>query len=304
VTGEVARVLRLASPGELTWTATPLAPPAPGEVLVRTHLSAVSVSSELSVVLGRVPGSRSGRLGYQTLGEVVAVGEDARLAVGARVVTTLGHASQGIIRETACVPVPPHVPHRAALAVILGEETHKGVRKVRPEPHERVLVTGAGLLGLLTVFNLTRRGVLDVTVAEPDETRRALAVDFGARALHPRDLVGGYFDVGIECSANPDGFASLLTALRPHGRAGVLSDGNWGVLTLPRAFFDSELSLVGSSDGDDYHAYAAWLWTHADERLARLFEVTVTPDELPGAYGRLRSSPRPVSVVVDWTTGA
>ncbi|WP_019588181.1 zinc-dependent alcohol dehydrogenase [Deinococcus apachensis] len=293
------RRLILTAPHRFVWEEVVLPPPGSGEVWVRTRLSAVSVGSELSVVEGRASGVvYPCPLGYQTLG---VVGEGVALAPGTRAVTTLGHASGGLHAASTVLPVPDHVPDRAALAAILGEETHKGIRKVEPRLGERVLVAGAGLLGLLTVFNLTRRGVRDVTVLEPDAERRALAQAFGAVALPPGSLPHDTFDVGFECSASPAGFTELLEHLRPGGRTCVLSDGNWGTLGLPPAFHTRELSVTASSDGGDYAAYACWLWDHTDPLLERLFAVTVKPDELPGTLGRLSALPRPVSLVADWT---
>ncbi|BDP42417.1 alcohol dehydrogenase [Deinococcus aetherius] len=299
------RRLTLAAPRAFVWEEVTLPPPGPGEVRVRTHLSAVSVGSELGVVEGHLPGwSYPCPLGYQTLGLVEAAGEGVNLAPGTRVVTTLGHVGGGVHRVETALPVPDPVPDRVALAAILGEETHKGIRRVAPGSGERVLVAGAGLLGLLTVFNLTRRGISDVTVTEPDPARRELAVAFGAREVVPPGHVGrDDFDVGFECSASPQAFAELLAHLRPGGRVCVLSDGNWGALTLPPAFHTRELTVTASSDGQDYPAYARWLWGHADPVLARLFEVTVTPEDLPDVFEGLRGLPRPVSPVVDWRGG-
>lgn len=264
---------------------------------MRTRLSAISFSSELFVIeQGPFPAT----LGYQTLGTVEQVGPGVTLRPGTRVVSTLGHASAGLLDAARVLPVPDHVPDRVALAAVLGEETHKGIRRVAPQPGERVVVAGGGLLGLLTVFNLTRRGITDVTVIEPDSGRRTLAELFGAVAVSPGALPHDTFDVGFECSASPAGFAELVAHLRPRGRACVLSDGNWGALMLPPNFHRRELTLVASSDGDDYALYAAWLWCHADPLLARLFETTVPASELPAAYCKGREIPRPPSVVVRW----
>lgn len=296
------RRLVLAAPRMFVWEEEVLPQPGPGEVWVRTRLSAVSIGSELSVAEGRASGAvYPCKLGYQTFGVIGAVGEEVGLTVGTRVVTTLGYASGGLHAASSVVPVPVHVPDRVALAAILGEETHKGMRKVEPGPGERVLVAGAGLLGLLTVFNLTRRGVRDVTVLELDAERRALAEEFGAVSLPPGSLPHDAFDVGFECSASPPGFVELLEHLRPGGRACVLSDGNGGTLRLPPAFHTRELTITASSDGEDYAVYARWLWDHADPLLERLFAVTVRPDDLPGTFGRLSTLPRPVSLVTDWT---
>lgn len=293
------RRLTVTAPHEFCWEEVTLPPPGSGEVRVRTILSAISVASELSVARD---GPFPSRLGYQTLGVVTEVEADVGLAVGVRVITTLGHASAGIHRAGRVVPVPDHIPDRQALTVILGEETHKGIRRVTPQPGERVLVAGAGLLGLLSVFNLTRRGMWNVTVLEPDAHRRELALAFGAAAAHaPGHLPHDAYDVGLECSAAPDGFAELLAHLRPGGRCCVLSDGNWGTLTLPPAFHARELSVVASGDGEDYAAYAAWLWQNTDPVLERLWSETIRPDALPITFARLRHFPRPVSVVVEWT---
>lgn len=287
-------------PNHLTWRDTPRHPLEAGEVRIRTRLSAVSVASELSTLqCGPFPQ----RLGYQTLGVVEAAGPERVLAPGARVVSTLGHASGGVLRETALIPVPDSVSDRVALCTILGEETHKGIRRLAPRTHERVLVSGAGLLGLLSVFNLTRRGIRDVTVLEPDPARRALAGAFGAAAYAPGDLPHGAFDMAVECSAAPAGFSEVLRHLRPGGRCAVLSDGNWGALTLSPEFHSRELTVFASSDGEDYAAYARWLWAHADPLLESLFPETVKPRALPATFTRLTQWPRPVSVVVDWTAG-
>lgn len=240
------------------------------------------------------------KLGYQTLGVIETVGPQVALSVGQRVVTMLGHASAGIHRAERVFAVPDHISDQVALCLILGEETHKGIRKVAPLPNERVLVAGAGLMGLLTVFNLTRRGHRNVTVLEPDAERRALAQAFGAQAYAPGDLPHELFDVGFECSAHPAGFAELLRHLRPTGRVCVLSDGNWGQLILPPEFHSRELSVVASSDGDDYHPYAAWLWQHGEPVLAQLYQERISATDLPVTFERLRQMPRPVSIMVEW----
>lgn len=270
----------------------------PGEVRVQTRLSALSVASETSMLRdGPFPSA----LGYQTLGTVTEAGPGVTLPVGARVVTTLGHAAWGVHGAARIIPVPDDVPDRAALSVILAEETAKGLRRVRPGPHERVLVAGAGLLGLLSVFNLTRAGVRDVSVIEPRADRQALARQFGAREVYaPAEAPRDAFDVGVECSAAPAGFAALLGALTPHGRCVVLSDGNWGALTLTPDFHRKELSVVASSDGEDYAAHARWWWRHVNPVLEALYPVTVAAADLPDLYARLSRPDRPVSALVEW----
>lgn len=286
------------APFQVEWQPLFSRPLQAGEVRLHTRLSAISVASELSLLRD---GPFPRKLGYQTLGTVTEAAPETGFSCGQRVVSTLGHTSGGIASAGRVFAVPDHMADRQSLCLVLGEETHKGIRKVAPQTAENVLIAGAGLLGLLSVFNLTRRGIADVTVLEPDPQRRALAQRLGAKAFAPDALPHDQFDVGLECSASPAGFGELLRHLRPAGRCVVLSDGNWGGLVLPPEFHARELSLVASSDGEDYQAYASWLWQHADSELERLFQQTIRPDELPATVQRLRQWPRPVSVVVDWT---
>ncbi|AFZ69265.1 zinc-dependent alcohol dehydrogenase [Deinococcus peraridilitoris] len=296
-----AQVLRLYGPRKLQWDVQPRVELQPGQVRFTTKLSAISVASELSLIENHDSNASPRAVGYQTLGCVTEISEGVPIPPGTRIVTTLGHVSEGVVTYERCVVVPDDVPDRVALAAILGEETHKGIRKIMPQTHDRILVAGAGLLGLLTIFNLTRRGAADVTAIEPDAERRQLAEQFGVVVVAPGELGNQEFDAGFECSASPDGFVELLSSLRPHGRACVLSDGNWGSLVLPRAFHDRELLVVASSDGEDYRTYAEWLWQHPEPLLTRVFESSVAPADLVNTFDRLRVLPRPVSVVVDWT---
>ena len=102
------RRLTVTAPNELLWEEVELAPPGPGEVRVRTLLSAVSVASELSVMRD---GPFSTRLGYQTLGVVAALGVDAGIEMGRRVITTLGHASSGLHCAGDVCAIPGHRTH-------------------------------------------------------------------------------------------------------------------------------------------------------------------------------------------------
>ncbi|MFC4639765.1 hypothetical protein [Deinococcus hohokamensis] len=187
--------LRVTAPDEFAWVEAPAGSLRPGEARIETLLSAVSVASELSVVRD---GPLPARLGYQTLGRMVQTQATPGLLPGQRVVCTLGHAASGVCRADHLIPVPDDVPDRPALCVILGEETHKGTRKVAPAAGEPTPVAGAGLLGLLSVFNLTRRGVTQLSVREPDPARRALARRLGAAAYTPGELPHDAFAVGLE----------------------------------------------------------------------------------------------------------
>jgi (R,R)-butanediol dehydrogenase/meso-butanediol dehydrogenase/diacetyl reductase len=89
-------------------------------------------------------------------------------------------------------------------------------------PGDRVLVTGAGPVGALTVAVLRSRGIDDITVSEPSETRRAHALAVGASAvvspdeLEPAPMgrpVKDPYSVVFECSGHAGAAESALDQL-------------------------------------------------------------------------------------------
>jgi alcohol dehydrogenase len=83
------------------------------------------------------------------------------------------------------VEVPEDVSDGLALLAILSCDVAKGIRKVAPSPEEPVLVTGAGAIGLLTVFVLRAYGTRNVDVVEPLAQRRR------PRSVVARQVRGG-----------------------------------------------------------------------------------------------------------------
>jgi (R,R)-butanediol dehydrogenase/meso-butanediol dehydrogenase/diacetyl reductase len=122
----------------------------------------------------------------------------------------------------------------AALAEPLAVALH-GITLSGAKPGDRVLVTGAGPIGMLTVAALHALGIEDVTVSEPGEARRARALEVGARrGCRPDELdappmpftiVDEPFDVALECSGNPRAMESSLCQLRRMGTLVLVGTG-------------------------------------------------------------------------------
>ena len=69
-------------------------------------------------------------------------------------------------------------------------DTLHAVRLAGVGPDDRVLVTGAGPVGLLIIAVLRAQGISDITVSEPSPVRRQQALDVGAtRVVTPDTLV-------------------------------------------------------------------------------------------------------------------
>lgn len=311
VQGILARSLLLAGPRRLEWAEQQLPDPAPGMVLVQTVASAISIGSEVPQYTGTARSLEIPRYprmtGYESLGRVIAVGEGVeRVGVGDRVVAFYGHRSAALVQESRAVRVPEGISDRLALLAILTCDAAKGVRKITLRPEEVVLVTGAGALGLFTLFALRAYGVAAVDVIEPEARRHALALALGARrVLTPAEMeaagTSGY-PAAFECSSRDQAFALLQLRLAPNGRLCLLSDGNIESLTLTPAFHQKELHIFGSSDGWNYQEHAAWYFDYllkTPTALAEVFQEEIAFEELPATFERLaQAGVRPVKVLV------
>jgi 2-desacetyl-2-hydroxyethyl bacteriochlorophyllide A dehydrogenase len=155
--------------------------------------------------------------------------------------------------EDRVLAIPEGVDLRAAaLTEPLAVALH-GVTRSAARPGDRVLVTGAGPIGTLTVVALHARGINDVTVSEPNAGRRKLAERLGARVVTPADLFpargpgGTPFEAVIETSGSPLAATAGIDCLVPGGVMALV-----GVCMVPPAIdlvriLGDELSVVGSA---------------------------------------------------------
>jgi predicted dehydrogenase/threonine dehydrogenase-like Zn-dependent dehydrogenase len=122
-------------------------------------------------------------LGYCSVGRIAEVGAGVSgFAVGERVASNGKHAEVVCVAQNLCARVPPAVDDDCAAFTIVGAIALQGVRLAAPTLGETVVVSGLGLIGLLTVQLLRAHGcrVLGIDLA-PE--RLALARQFGAEAV-------------------------------------------------------------------------------------------------------------------------
>lgn len=124
-------------------------------------------------------------LGYCNVGKVVGVGKNAnQFKIGSRVVSNGNHAQVVSVGKNLCVEVPPTVSDEAASFTVLGAIGLQGIRLTQPTMGECIVVTGLGLIGLLTVQMLRASGCRVLGI-DFDESRLKLAREFGAETVNP-----------------------------------------------------------------------------------------------------------------------
>lgn len=305
--------LLLTAPRHLAWVAEEMPPLQPDEVLIQTKAGAISIGSELPIYCGTERSAVSAyyprMTGYESAGIVIERGPAVqRFQVGDRAVAFYGPREYGIVSEAKAIKVPRGISDELALLVILTCDVSKGIRKVDPKQHESALVTGAGTIGLLTVFMLKAMGVQEVDVVEPRTERRELALLFGARAAVPyQEMVSkdNKYTFGFECSSRNAAFELLQGKMRHEGRICILADGNVEPLVITPAFHKKELSVSGSSDGWDYQEHAKWYFQFVQERicnLERIFNYSTIADHLIATFEQLAMGTiSPLKVLVRYT---
>jgi predicted dehydrogenase/threonine dehydrogenase-like Zn-dependent dehydrogenase len=122
-------------------------------------------------------------LGYCNVGRVAELGLGVEgFAVGDRVVSNGKHAELVCVPKNLCARIPDSVSDESAAFAVLAAIGLQGIRLAKPTLGECVVVTGLGLIGLLTVQMLRAQGcrVLGVDL---DPGRLILARQFGAELV-------------------------------------------------------------------------------------------------------------------------
>ena len=260
------RTLVVARPGEPEWRDAAEPSVEPGGFVVDTLYSGISAGTELSYLKGTNPYLASTwdadagvfrdhapaeafpitRLGYMEVARVRDTDTDA-VAPGDVVAMTYGHASAYAAHPSRdrFVPLPNDVdPLLGVYVAHMGPICANGLLHAAADLVGRdvrglgdgvtglhVLVTGAGVVGLLTGLFALHHGAASVTVADPTPERLAAARELGLevadeREVEPWSLLKRRLrhgpgdcgaDVAFQCRGRDGSLAAALRSLRPQG---------------------------------------------------------------------------------------
>ena len=124
-------------------------------------------------------------LGYSNVGVVHDFGANVSVfKLGDRIVSNGHHADIVTVPWTLCARVPDVVDDESAAFTVVASIGLQGIRLVNPLLGECVVVTGVGLIGLLTVQMLIAQGCR-VLAIDFDQSKLELARQFGAEICNP-----------------------------------------------------------------------------------------------------------------------
>ena len=192
-------------------------------------------------------------LGYCNVGKVIGIGEGvSEFKVGDRVASNGQHAEFVSIPKNLVAHIPDNVSDEQAAFTVIGSIGLQGIRLLNPTLGEIIVVTGLGLIGLLTAQLLTANGCKVIGV-DVDENKLNLAKKWGIIPFNPKngDVVKfveeqtngvGADGVIVTASAKTDEIISQAAKMsRKRGR--IILVGVIG-LNLSRAeFYEKELSF-------------------------------------------------------------
>jgi L-iditol 2-dehydrogenase len=281
------RAAVLYAPGDLRVEDRAIPEPGRREVLVEIAAVGVCGSDVHYYEHGRI-GSFVVRepmvLGHESSGRVVALGPGAsRHAVGDRVAlepgVPCGHCREcragryNLCRDVRFFATPPidgafanyvtiHEDFAFALPESVSDEAGAlmeplsvavwACQKAGVTAGDRVLVTGAGPIGLLAVQTARAFGATQITVTDVNSHRLGVAERTGATSTinvadAPLEDSGLEADALIECSGHPGSLKAGIAALRPAGRAVLVGMGPDEDGVVPLALIQSrELWLTGT----------------------------------------------------------
>ena len=334
------KVIAAMTPGKVTLETIEIDEQAlpPDQVLVKTEYSAVSAGTECAWISGN--SNNAGQKfpfypGYSAVGKVVRVGAEVKdFAVGDAVIAPWGGHRSHILAPAAPVKRGAHkiadrrVDLKEAAFAHIASFPMLGVRKLKIEMGESVMIAGLGILGQIALQAARYSGAAPLLACDFSPERRALALKMGADAVFDpqepdfiekvRAAAGGK---GVNAVVEVTGKAAALQqALRYTAKMGRISLlGCTRIPDCPIDFYREVhlpgITLIGAhtsnrpltesrpgewTEHDDYETILKFLASRRFD-FASLISRTVSPADCGQVYEMLlKEKNPPMGIVYDW----
>ncbi|XP_058800798.1 D-altritol 5-dehydrogenase-like isoform X2 [Phymastichus coffea] len=274
--------------GALSLRKAPLPRPPRGELLVRVAYSGVC-GTDLHIIEGSFPCKQSEplTLGHEFCGTIEALGDGVtafrlgqrvtvdpnsgcnlcgdchagcyHLCLNGGVNSTIGIFRNGgwathcVVPEMQVYALPDAVDMaQAALSEPLSCLAHGWDLMSPIDVGQRVLVSGAGIIGLLWAAALHLHGLRKtVTVCEPQDKRKDMVKRMGLdyEVCSPQQLQGKEFDLAVDCSGSGPAMEAAIPLLARGGRFCMFGVANPAaqVSINPYQMYKKELTIKGAN---------------------------------------------------------
>ncbi|UXJ50297.1 zinc-dependent alcohol dehydrogenase [Pseudomonas citronellolis] len=313
--------------------------PGPGEIIVRVGRVGVC-GTDIHMTSGHGQQAQSDSvIGHEFAGEVVALGDGvSRIKLGDRVAPMpffgcgrcsaclagypircpeVNLAAGGAFSQYArggqndCVILPPELSDEdGALIEPLAVGLH-GVRQAKMDVGAKVLIMGAGAIGLSATFWAKRLGASRLAVTANSGRRAAIAKAMGADYFIPQkdvgdanaaihDALGGPPDVVIEAVGMAGALGQAINFVKMDGT--IVSLGFLGepdtIVPAIAMWKGIRIQFSNVYERRDFQ-YVADVMAAGDHTPRQLITSTVSLDALPPKFESLRGASSDVKVMID-----
>lgn len=308
----------IAEPGKVEIQTVSLRPPAPNEVTIQTAYTSISAGTERMLFAGQMPHPMLQLPvvpGYETVGRVVAVGDDVDVDLldqwvyvgGARCYESInpawgGQSAQLFAEGDRVVPLHGLEPQQGVLLALSATALH-GIDLLNLVPEDRVLVIGQGPVGQLAARIAQGRDAW-VAVSDRDASRLSRAVGdeiINVDEVNLTDVIEQPVNAIVEASGSMTALTESLSLLANGGT--ILLLGYYQTLQVPyMPLFLKEARLLTARE-----------WAAGDLVRSRDLIVSGSLDvssllthQLPvaavaSAYDTALNDPQCLKLVLDWT---
>lgn len=284
------------------------------QLLVRNLYGGISRGTEAVVFSGKVPCGeyermrapyQDGSFGFPVKYGYCAVGiveEGPQPFLGKTIFALHPHQDIFLLNPEDAHSLPNAVPPERAVLAANMETALNIVWDGQISPGDRIVVFGAGVVGMLAAYLASRIIGTDVTICDVNAAKEYPANKLGITFTLPQSLAGE-FDCLINASGSPD---ALRQAMRHGGTESRVVEASWYgdeeiAIPLGEAFHAKRLSIISSQVGSlPPHKRARWengrrlrkaLDLLADEKLDCLITGETPFSELAGRYAEILRAP-------------
>ena len=261
-----ARALWIEGPRQAALRSACVGEPGAGEARIAMLWSGISRGTERLVFEGRVPASQAKSMrapfqegefpfpvkyGYCAVGRVEAGPAEW---LGRTVFCLHPHQSRFIVRLNMPRPVPENIPPRRATLAANMETALNALWDSGAGPGDRIVVIGAGVVGLLVAALCAGLPGADVTVVDLEASRAKIAESLGANFVAAADFAAlgeQDADVVFHTSASAQGLALALGCAGLEARIVEMSWYGAAAVAAPlgEGFHAKRLRLISSQVG-------------------------------------------------------
>lgn len=337
------KVICIREKGKAVLEECPVPEPGPGEVLIENDYTVISAGTERANLValpntGTCPGGYSGREkggfpfwpGYCGAGRIVKLGREVEaFRPGDRVIVSWGgHRTHSVKKAAELVRIDDErIDTLDASFAHIASFAFLGVRKLRLEVGESVMIAGQGILGVFALQFAALSGAIPLFASDFDPVRRKLALELGATAAFVPDETlaervmaatgGAGVNAAVEVTGSAKALQQALEYIAWEGRISLL--GCTRISDVPIDFYKyvhrRGITLIGAHTSTRAKTESApGRWTEQDDyrtflklvaagrlKIRPLISEIVSPERAPEVYACLADDPKvPLGIVFDW----